>query len=124
MKRGAVITRRIVEGFLRWEVNAVAGPVIKGVVPLIVCDQGTRIGEKAFAALYGFERSSILAGEDRDAIDLLGVKDRIHAMNHAAVVLFYSRFIGNLVVAGTLILRRGFHLPEFDMRTFLAFTHL
>src|ERR1051326_4813180 len=121
MKRGAVITRCIVEGLLRWEVNAVAGPIIKSVIPLIMCDQGPRIGENAFAALSGFERRSILEGESRDAVDLVGVKDRINAMNHSAVVLFGTRPIRILVVAGTLFLRRCFNLPEFDMSTLLAF---
>jgi len=88
MKCGAVIAWRVIERFLRRQMDAVRGRAIEGAVALVVRDLRPGIGENALAAVNGLECEALLALEGRHTFDLFGVEDGVNPVNEPAVILF------------------------------------
>ena len=65
VERRAVITRRVFEGFLRRQVDAVCGRTIERAVALVVRDFRAGICEDALTTLNGFECGSVAGARRR-----------------------------------------------------------
>ena len=94
VKRCAVVTRRVFEGFFRRQVNAVCGRTIERAVALVVRDFRAGVGEDTLTALNGFEFCRLPALEGWYALDLLRVEDGVNPMSEAAMI-----FLGGFVAA-------------------------
>src|ERR1700743_3123278 len=114
---GAIVAGRVLEGFLRRQMDAVGGRAIERTFALVVCDLCPGIKEDALAAVNCLECGTAFALERRDTVDLFGVEDRVHPVNEAALILF-GGFVAPAPVRFTVLLfRLRLHLPEFDVRS-------
>src|SRR5260370_28376928 len=92
MQCGAVVSGGVLEGVLRWRVDAVLGTAVESAIRLVVRDAGTRVIQDLLARLDSLESCVLLGRVRRNALDLLSVEDGVHAVDK-------PRFLGARVVA-------------------------
>src|SRR5580658_6644830 len=80
VKRCSIISRRVFESVLWGKMDAVVASVIKGVVALIVFYSSTGIGQNSLTSLYCLKWGPLLRLVFRNAVNLLGVEDSVHAV--------------------------------------------
>ena len=87
MQCSAVISGSVLEGILRWQVDAVLRAAVECAIRLVVRDVRARVLQDLLARLDGFETGVLLGRVGRNALDLLGVEYRVHAVDE-------PRFLG------------------------------
>src|SRR5665213_3447079 len=128
MKCRAVIPSSVLEGVLRWQVDAVLRAAIECAIRLVVRDVRARVRQDLLSRLDSLEGCVLLGRVRRNPLDLLGVEDRVYAVNE-------PRFLGIRVVAiGCIaasirprrpcLVRRLFDIPVLNLGALLAPAYL
>src|ERR1035437_1603576 len=106
--------------------DAVLGAAVKRAVRLIVGDVRAGVLQNLFARLGSLEGCVLFGRVWRDALDLLGVEDRVHAVDEPRFpgVRFVVRSRAPIDATGgsglLCLVRSSFDLPVFNLGAFLA----
>src|SRR5580704_12632903 len=130
MQCSAVVSGGVFEGVLRRQVDAVLRAAVECAIRLVVRDVRARILQDLLTRLDSLESCVLLGRMRRNALDLLSVKDGVHAVDQAGflgirVVAVGCASITASVRSGWLHLIRSLpDLPVFNLGAFLAPAYL
>ncbi len=126
MQCGAVVSGGVLEGVLRWQVDAVLRAAVECAIRLVVRDVRARILQDLLTRVDSLESCVLLLRVWRNVLDLLSVEDGVHAVNEPGflgirVVAISCAPITASVRQGWLRLIRSLpDLPIFNLGAFLA----
>src|SRR5260370_13311573 len=130
MQCGAVVSGGVLEGVLRWQVDAVLRAAVECAIRLVVRDVRARILQDLLTRVDSLESCVLLGRVVRNVLDLLSVEDGVHAVNEPGflgirVVAISCAPISASVRPGWLRFVRGLpDLPVFNLSAFLAPAYL
>src|SRR5437588_3534525 len=121
VKRGTVISGSVLECIFRRQMDAVAGAIVESLVGLVVSDLRAGIVQNLLCRIHDFKWSWSLWLIFRDALDLLGIKYGVHAVDEPGVppVPPVTGVTAFGIVAGRCFFLGGLHIPELNLGTLL-----